>query len=97
MTIATIGIILVLFSTSVQGARTTIRPLEDWGGDNVLDWADLDTQLAISPHAVEWTLDGCPFDFLEWEMIPIWECDYRGFIQERVLDEEHTIITLFCM
>ena len=95
MTIATIGIILVLFSTSVQGARTTIRPIEDWGGDNVVDWADLDTQLAISPHAVEWTLDGYPFNFLEWEMIPIWECKYKGSIKERVLDEEHTIITLY--
>ena len=95
MTVATIGIIVILFSTSVQGATTTFRPLEDWAGENVLDWADTDTLLAISPHGVEWTLEGFPFNFLEWEMIPISECEHKGFIKERVLDEEHTIITLY--
>jgi hypothetical protein len=95
MTLATIGITLILFSTVVQ-AKATIRPLEDWAGENVVDWADPDTHLVISPHTVEWCLYGpnWPFNFLDWETKPIWECEYKGFIQERVLDEEHTIITI---
>ncbi|MFX1356943.1 MAG: hypothetical protein ACFFA8_06620 [Promethearchaeota archaeon] len=95
MTIASIGIIIVLFSTSVQGATTTFRPLDDWAGENVLDWADLDTLLAISPHGVEWTGVGFPLNFLFYTMQPISECESKGFIKERVIDKEHTIITLY--
>jgi hypothetical protein len=95
MTITTIGIIIVLFSTSVQGATTTIRPLDDWAGEDVLDWADLDTGLVISPHSVEWSGVDFPFNFLNYEMQPLSECESNGFIKERVLDEEHTIITIY--
>ncbi|MHA2181084.1 MAG: hypothetical protein ACXAAH_06655 [Promethearchaeota archaeon] len=95
MTFTTIGIALFLFSNAVQ-ATATIRPLEDWGGDSVVDWADPDTQLVISPHTVEWCLYGpnWPFNFLDWEIKPMWECEYKGFILERVLDSEHTMITI---
>ncbi|MFX0000897.1 MAG: hypothetical protein ACFE9Q_17545 [Candidatus Hodarchaeota archaeon] len=95
MTFATIGIVLLLFSTSVQ-ATTTIRPIEDWAGENIVGWADPVSGFAIYPHAVEWCFFGpnWPFNFLDWEHKLVWECQYEGFIQERVIDEEHTLITI---
>ena len=95
MTFATIGIVLLLFSTTVQ-AKTTIRPIEDWAGEEIIGWVDPDSGLVIYPHAVEWCLVGpnWPFNFIDWEHKTVWECEYKGFIQERVIDEEHTLITI---
>jgi hypothetical protein len=98
MTVATIGIILVLSSTSVQGATTTIRPIEDWAGEEIVGWADDVSMLVIQPHAVEWSFDpnspNFPFTLIDWEYKSIWECEYQGFIQERIIDEETTLITI---
>ena len=99
MTIATIGIIVVLLSPSVQGAKTTIRPIEEWAGEEIAGWADDVSGLAIHPHSVEWALPdenspNFPFTLLDWEHQSIWECEYQGFIQERVIDEENTLITI---
>lgn len=95
MTLATIGILLLLFSTSVQ-ATATRRQIEDWTGEETIGWADPVSELAIQPHAVEWCLVGpnWPFNFLDWEHKSIWDCKYKGFIQERVIDEEYTLITI---
>jgi hypothetical protein len=103
MTVATIGLILILFSSSVQAAGTIKRPIEQWEGDDIIGWADPVSQLSIHPHYVEWLdpftppgseLPNFPFVFVDWEKQPIWECEYHGFIQERGVDEEHTLITI---
>lgn len=93
LTLATIGIVLILFSTSVQ-ATTTMRPIEDWEGEEIIGWADPVSELVIHPHTVEWDMDNMPFNFVYWEHKTVWECEYKGFIQERVIDEEHTLITI---
>ncbi|TFG15433.1 MAG: hypothetical protein EU531_08350 [Promethearchaeota archaeon] len=103
MTVATIGLILVLFSSSVQAAGIIKRPIEQWEGEEIVGWADPVSELAIHPHYVEWldpfTSPGnetpnYPFVFIDWEKQPISQCEYHGFIQERVVDEEHTLITI---
>ena len=99
MTLATIGILLLLFSTSVQGAKTTIRPIEDWAGEEIVGWADDVSMLAIHPHAVEWSepdpySPNWPLTLIDWEHKSIWEYEFQGFIQERVIDEETTLITI---
>ncbi len=93
MTLATIGIAILLFSIAVQ-ATTTIRPIDDWAGEKIIGWGDPDSGLVIHPHAVEWSDIGMPYNFFFWEYKTIWECQYKGFIQERVIDEEHTLITI---
>ncbi len=93
MTVGTIGILLLVFSTSVQ-AKSTKRPIEDWAGEGTIGWADPVSGLVIHPHAVEWDMENLPFNFAYWENKTVWECEYKGFIQERVIDEEHTLITI---
>jgi len=96
MTLATIGIVLLLFTTSVQ-ATTTIRPIDDWASIDTPEysgWGDPDSGLIIHPHAVEWSDIGKPFNFFSWGYKTVWQCQYKGFIQERVIDEEHTLITI---
>ncbi|UCD02080.1 MAG: hypothetical protein JSV23_03405 [Promethearchaeota archaeon] len=63
----TLGLIILSFSTTVQGrGATIIRPIDDYAGEYVafldivdlpgsfLAWADPDSGLCIYPHAVEW-------------------------------------------
>jgi hypothetical protein len=95
MTVATIGLILVLFSCSVQAAGTIKRPIEQWEGEEIVGWADPVSGLTIHPHAVEWSMDGFPFNFIYWEHLSIFDCQsYHGFINERVVDDETTLITI---
>jgi hypothetical protein len=97
MTVAAICLILVLFSTSVQAAGTTKRPIEQWEGEEIAGWADPVSGLVIHPHAVEWCLEGpsWPFNFLDWEHLSLFECEsYHGFIKEKTLDDETTLITI---
>ena len=60
----TLGIVILSFSTTVQGA-TTIRPIDDYAGEytvffsvdlpgSFIGWGDPDSGLVIHPHAVEW-------------------------------------------
>ena len=93
MTVATIGILLLVLSTAVQ-ATTTKRPIEDWAGEEIIGWADPDSGLVIHPHSVAWDMENMPFNFVFWQHKTVWECEYKGFIQERVIDEEHTLITI---
>jgi hypothetical protein len=93
MTVAAIGIVLLLCSTSVQ-ATATIRPIEDWQGEEIVGWGDPESELVIHPHTVEWDMDNMPFNFVYWQQKTVWECDYKGFVQERVIDDEHTLITI---
>lgn len=106
MTIATIGIALLFFSTLVQ-AKTTIRPIDDYAGEycvfmdmnwevSISAWADPESGLAIYPHAVEWLmapgLEGINFFFWEYKLLK--DCPHGGTITERELDEEHVLITI---
>ena len=93
MAIATIGILLLVFSTAVQ-ATATRRPIEDWAGEEIIGWADPDSGLVIHPHSVEWDMENMPFNFAFWEHKTVWECEYKGFIQDRVIDEDNTLITI---
>jgi len=96
MTVATIGLILVLFSSSVQAAGNIKRPIEEWEGEEIAGWADPVSGLVIHPHAVEWNMEGLPFNFLNgWEHLSLFECEsYHGFIKEKALDEVSTLITI---
>ena len=96
MTVATIGLILVLFSSSVQAAGNIKRPIEEWEGEEIAGWADPVSGLVIHPHAVEWNMEGLPFNFLYgWEHLSLFECEsYHGFIKEKALDEVSTLITI---
>lgn len=94
MALTTIGILVLVFSTTVQATATT-RPIEDWEGEEVIGWADPVSGLAIHPHSVAWDMDNMPFNFVFWQHKTVWECEYKGFIQERVIDEEHTLITIY--
>ena len=96
MTVATIGLILVIFSSSVQAAGTIKRPLEEWEGEEIAGWADPVSGLVIHPHAVEWNMDGLPFNFLYgWEHLSLFDCEsYHGSIKEKALDGETTLITI---
>ncbi len=96
----TLGIVLLSFSTAVQGA-TTIRPIDDYAGEyafiygvdnpgSFLSWGDPDSGLNIWPHAVEWK----PSHFLSWEYKLLADCPHDGSIKERVIDEDHTLITI---
>ena len=96
-TVATIGLILVLFSTSVQAARVIKRPIEQWEGEETIGWADPVSELVIHPHAVEWCLVGpnWPFNFLDWEHLSMFDCQsYHGFIKEKAINDETTLITI---
>ncbi|NHJ19704.1 MAG: hypothetical protein EAX91_02085 [Candidatus Lokiarchaeota archaeon] len=103
--LATIGILLLVFSTSVQGwggyrSRINIRPIEDWKGEDVVGWADPESGLVIHPQAVEWVpadpeSPNFPFTLLDWERKPIWECEYWGTILERELDDQNTLISIY--
>ena len=98
MTVATIGLILVLFSSSVQAAGTIKRPIEQWEGEQNLGWADPVSGLVIHPHSVEWCLEGpnWPFNFLDWEHLSMFDCEsYHGFIIEKAIDDETTLVTIY--
>jgi len=96
----TLGILILSFSTAVQGA-TTIRPIDDYAGEyafisgvdyegSFLSWADPDSMLAIWPHTFEWQ----PYHYLFWEYTLLKDCPHGGSITERVIDEDHTLITI---
>ena len=97
MAVVTIGTLLLVFSTSVQ-ATSTKRPIEDWAGEELIGWADPVSGLSIHPHSVEWNMDpsspNMPYTLTDWEHKSVWDCKYKGFIQERVEDEEHTLIKI---
>jgi hypothetical protein len=109
MTVATIGIILVLFSNSVQAAGTTKRPIDDWAGGKLFfmgveynisctAWADPESGLWIWPHADTWFApsDLYPdgFNFLIWGYKLLEQCPHHGSITEREVDEEHVLISI---
>ncbi|MHA2038833.1 MAG: hypothetical protein ACW972_09080 [Promethearchaeota archaeon] len=58
-TVSTIGLLLILFSTSVL-AISTKRPISDFTttNDNIAAWADLESELIIFPHG--WYIYGFP-------------------------------------
>lgn len=58
-TVSTIGLLLILFSTSVLAISTT-RPISDFTAtnDNVAAWADPESELIIFPHG--WYIYGFP-------------------------------------
>ena len=110
----TLGMLILSFSTAVQGA-TTIRPIDDYAGEytvffgvdlpgSFLGWGDPDSGLAINPHALEWLdplevpEEPIPYpDYLNWffwEYKLLAQCPHRGSIIERVIDEEHTLISI---
>ncbi len=106
MTIATIGITILLFSTAVQ-ATTTIRSIDDYAGEyavfmgmdwevSISAWVDPESGLAIYPHAVEWLMapgfEG--INFLFWTYKVLEDCPHGGTITEREVDEEHVLITI---
>ena len=110
MTVATIGIIIILFSTSAQAASTTVRPIDDYAGEYInfmgiefegsfSAWADPESGLAIYPHAIMWVppLDpGNPMDsnFLFWGYKLLKDCPRHGIITEREIDDELVLITI---
>jgi len=58
-TVSTIGLLLILFSTSVL-AISTKRPISDFSAtnDNIAAWADPESELIIFPHG--WYIYGFP-------------------------------------
>jgi len=107
MTVATIGLILVLFSNSVQAAGTIKRPIDDWAGGKIFymdtefevsctAWSDPESGLWIWPHADTWVmadeLDG--INFLFWGYKLLEACPHHGIITEREVDEEHVLISI---
>ena len=95
LVLVSIGFVILLFSTSAQ-ACTLRRPIEDWAGEEIIGWADPETGLVIHPHSVSWIAPTpeMPLNFLIWPHKSMWDCEYRGFIQEQVEDEEHTLVTI---
>lgn len=107
MTVATIGLILVLFSNSVQAVGTIKRPIDDWAGGKIFfmgeeydvsctAWVDPESGLWVWPHADTWFmapgLDGINFLFWGYKLLD--QCPHHGIITERVVDEEHVIISI---
>lgn len=103
-----LGIVILSFSTSVQGS-TTIRPIDDYAGEytifygvdlpgSFIGWGDPDSGLVIHPHAGNW-LDPLEapiphLNWLFWEYKLLAQCPHDGNIMERVIDEEHTLISI---
>ena len=107
MTVATIGLILVLFSNSVQAAGTIKRPIDDWAGGKIFymdtefevsctAWSDPESGLWMWPHADTWFmapgLDG--INFLFWGYKLLEDCPHHGTITERATDDEHVLISI---
>ncbi len=64
-----------------------------------LAWADPDSGLLINPHAVTWygpfAGDILPvYNFLVWGYKLLGQCPHEGYIQEREIDEENTLISI---
>jgi hypothetical protein len=106
MTVATIGIALLLFSTVVQ-AKTTFRPIDDYAGEyfyfmgmdwevSITAWYDPESGLWLCSHGVEWWM--APgyqdFNFLFFAYKVLKDCPHGGTITEREIDEEHVLITI---
>ena len=91
----TLGILVLSFSTTVQGA-TTIRPIDDYVGDKYLSWGDPDSGLLIWPHIFEWCdTSGLLYPaFFYYNYTTLEDCPHGGSIKERVIDEDHTLITI---
>ena len=80
------AVVLLLGVIPMVGAKSNHRPIEDWlvpeewVNPDILGWGIMDDEgnsLSIWPH---YTL---PY----FDMIPIWDCDYAGYIHEKPLKD----------
>ncbi len=93
LSVAVVGIILFSFIPAAQGYGTTKRSLDDWfyaayGGPlnpHINAWASdtLSDPIIMYPH----------FD-AGWNLVPIWECDYAGFVHDREMSDGRHMITV---
>jgi hypothetical protein len=94
--VAVVGIILFSFIPAVQGSQghgTIKRSLDDWF--YVVDGSDL------NPHILAWASDTLsepvimyPHFDAGWNLVPIWECDYTGFVHDREMSDGRHMITV---
>ena len=94
--VTVVGILLFSFVPTIQGYKgngTIKRSLDDWF--YAADGSDL------NPHIYAWASDTLsepvimyPHIDAYWNLVPVWECDYTGFVHDRELSDGRHMITV---
>ena len=98
--VAIVGIFLFSFIPTSQGYQksgTTKRSLDDWlYSKGKYMYGD-----PLNPHIGAWASDTLsdplimfPHKDVDWNTVPVWECDYTGFVHDQEMSDGRRMITV---